>query len=97
VETDRTKEFTIYLEAWSSGDRKAADQRGGIEQIRLDEAADFSQKQDVDSIDLNETLRQFAEQDELQRHIVELKLFGGLSIEETAEVLKIPPATFIGQ
>lgn len=72
----------------------AADKRGGdAHKIALDEAVGFSQKQDVDLIDLDEALKLLARQDELQSRIIELKFFGGLTNEETAEVLKISPAT----
>ena len=42
---------------------------------------------------LNEALTRLEEMDERQARIVELKFFCGLSIEETAEVLSISPAT----
>jgi RNA polymerase sigma-70 factor, ECF subfamily len=72
----------------------AADKRGGgAQKIELDEAAGFSRKQDVDLIDLDEALRELARQDERQSRIIELRFFGGLTVEETAEVLKISPAT----
>ncbi len=72
----------------------AADKRGGgLQKIELDEAVGFSDKQDVDLIDLDEALQQLAEQDELQSRIIELRFFGGLTIEETAEVLGVSPAT----
>jgi RNA polymerase sigma factor (TIGR02999 family) len=47
----------------------------------------------VDLLALNEALDELAEMDPQQSRIVELKFFGGLSIEETAEVLGISHAT----
>lgn len=72
----------------------SADKRGGsVQKIALDEAVGFSERQDVDLIDLDEALQKLSEQDELQSRIVELRFFGGLTIEETAEVVKLSPAT----
>ena len=48
---------------------------------------------DVNLIDLDEALDRLAELDERQAKVVELKYFGGLSIEETAEVLGVSIAT----
>ncbi|HVE55522.1 MAG TPA: sigma-70 family RNA polymerase sigma factor [Pyrinomonadaceae bacterium] len=73
----------------------AADKRGGgAQKIALDEAVSFSnQPQDIDLLALDEALQRLAEQDEQQSRIVELRFFGGLTVEETAEVLRISPAT----
>lgn len=72
----------------------AADKRGGgLHKVALDDVSGLAKKQDVDLIDLNEALDQLATQDELQGRLIELRFFGGLTIEETAEVLKISPAT----
>lgn len=72
----------------------AADKRGGgMRKIALDEISGTSKKQDVDLIDLNDALERLAAQDELQGRLIELRFFGGLTIEDTAEVLKISPAT----
>jgi len=73
----------------------AADKRGGgAQKIALDEAVSFSKgQQDVDLLALDEALQKLAEQDREQSRIVELRFFGGLTVEETAEVLKISPAT----
>jgi RNA polymerase sigma factor (sigma-70 family) len=48
---------------------------------------------DVDLLVLDEALTHLAELDAQQSQIVELRYFGGLSIEETANVLGISPAT----
>lgn len=72
----------------------AADKRGGgAQKIALDEAVGLSENKEVDLIDLDEALQMLARQDETQSRIIELRFFGGLTIEETAEVLKISPAT----
>ena len=72
----------------------AADKRGGgAQKIALDEAVGLHENQEVGLIDLDQALRMLARQDETQSRIIELRFFGGLTIEETAEVLKISPAT----
>ncbi len=68
---------------------------GSAENLPLEEAfyvaADKSG--DVDLLALDGALNELAEMDEQQARIVELRYFSGLSIAETAEVLKISPAT----
>ena len=44
---------------------------------------------------LDEALESLAELDARKSHIVELRFFGGLSVEETAEVLKVSPRTVL--
>ena len=73
---------------------RLSDKRGGAAQrIALEDAISFSNEPDVDLIALDEALKQLAEFDEQQSRLVELRFFGGLTIEETAEVLNISPAT----
>jgi RNA polymerase sigma factor (TIGR02999 family) len=69
--------------------------RGGAnENLPLDEALCVAaEDRDVDLLALDKALNELAELDERQAQIVELRYFSGLSIEETAEVLKISPAT----
>jgi len=73
---------------------KAA-KRGGSDQQRLSitSAQDVSDKPDLDLLALHEALEELAEVDPKQSRIVELKFFGGLSIEETAEVMQLGHAT----
>jgi len=69
--------------------------RGGIaEDLPLAEAAlVVSEERSVDLVALDEALTRLAKFDERQARIVELRYFSGLSIEETAEVLRLSPAT----
>ncbi|HYP28951.1 MAG TPA: sigma-70 family RNA polymerase sigma factor [Blastocatellia bacterium] len=71
-----------------------ADKRGG-EGIKLSlTAADrIARWRNVDLIALDDALKTLAEIDPQQSRIVELKFFGGLTIEETAEILGISHAT----
>lgn len=71
-----------------------AEKRGGGEQgISLDEAISFFEERDVNLVALDEALNELGELDPQQSRIVELRFFGGLTIEESAEVLKITPGT----
>jgi RNA polymerase sigma-70 factor (ECF subfamily) len=75
--------------------RHNAAKRGGSDQERLSitSARDVSDKPDLDLLALHEALEELAEVDPQQGRIVELKFFGGLSIEEIAEVMKLGHAT----
>ena len=73
---------------------RSRDKRGGAAQkVSLEEAVSFAKKQEVDLLALDEAMRELAAMDAQQSRIVELRFFGGLTIEETAVVLHISPAT----
>ena len=77
--------------------RRRADKRGGDwERVTLagDEAAIDSHKE-IDVLALHEALERLAAFDPQQERIVELRYFGGLTIEEAAEVLGISAATVV--
>jgi len=61
--------------------------------ISLDEAMTVTADKDADLLALDEALKGLAAIDERKSQIVELRFFGGLSVEETAEVMKIAPIT----
>jgi RNA polymerase sigma factor (TIGR02999 family) len=71
------------------------EKRGGVaENLPLEEAAlVVSEERSIDLVALDEALTRLAKFDERQARIVELRYFSGLTIEETAEVLRISPAT----
>jgi len=71
----------------------AAKRGGGVHRLTLDAAVAFSDNQDLDIVQLDRALTGLAELDEQQSRIVELRFFGGLTIEDTSEVLGISPAT----
>jgi len=73
--------------------RGAAKRGGGACRLTLDAAVAFSESRDVDLVELDKALTGLAELDEQQSRIVELRFFGGLTIEDTSEVLGISPAT----
>jgi RNA polymerase sigma factor (TIGR02999 family) len=74
---------------------KAAEKHGGDRtRIEVEKAISFaSEERAVDLIAVDESLEILASLDEVQSRIVELRFFGGLTIEETAEVMNISPAT----
>jgi len=68
--------------------------RGGKSQrIYLQEASVIGRDRSADVIELDRALTRLAEVDEQGARVVELRFFGGLSIEETADVLAVSPAT----
>jgi RNA polymerase sigma factor (TIGR02999 family) len=71
----------------------AAKRGAGAAKLSLDEAIGVPEKREVDLLALDRALEGLAALDPQQGRIVELRFFGGLSIEETAEVLHISPAT----
>lgn len=71
-----------------------AKKRGrGFERVFLEEAAGVSKEKAADVIALDEALTRLAEFDPQQAQLVELRFFGGLSIEESAEVLGVSRTT----
>jgi|SRR6266702_4519389 len=61
--------------------------------VSLDDAPEIASKSDADVIVVDDALKALAQVDERKSQVVELRFFGGLSVEETAEVLKVSPET----
>lgn len=77
-----------------SARRRASAKRGGdIPPINLDEIPDLSSSQGSELIALDDALQALARFDPRKAEIIELRYFGGLSVEETAKVLKISADT----
>jgi RNA polymerase sigma-70 factor (ECF subfamily) len=75
---------------------KGYKKRGGeFFKISLDEAMIGCKQKDPDIVRLDETLKALAEVDPRKSKVIELRFFGGLSVEETAEVLKVSPDTVL--
>lgn len=66
---------------------------GGAQKVSIDEAAIVSEGRSAEVIAVDDALKELEAWDSRKGKIVELRFFGGLSIEETAEVLKISPTT----
>ncbi len=73
--------------------KKNTQKRSGGQRILLDEAISLANEAELDLIKLDEALQALEKLDRRQAKIVELRFFGGLSIEETAYVLKISETT----
>jgi RNA polymerase sigma factor (TIGR02999 family) len=78
--------------------RSVADKRGGrAQKISLDDdenaSENISHSPDANLIALDESLKELEKVDKQQSRIVELRYFGGLTVEETAEVLQLSPRT----
>jgi RNA polymerase sigma factor (TIGR02999 family) len=66
---------------------------GGAQKLTFDEALMRSPAQGHDLVALDDALTALAATDDRKSRVVELRFFGGLSVEETAEVLKVSPDT----
>ena len=74
--------------------RRVAAKRGGhAEHLNLDELPNLGESRARELIALEDALNALTAFDERKARVVELRFFGGLSVEETAEVLKISPET----
>lgn len=73
--------------------RQSAKRGGEAEQVSLDEMAIVSQERSAELLALDEALERLAAFDQRKARIVELRFFGGLNLEETAEVLGISSPT----
>jgi RNA polymerase sigma-70 factor, ECF subfamily len=69
--------------------RASGKRGGGAAHVNLDESIDAVPNRDGDLISLDESLDALARQDPRKARVVELRFFGGLNVEEIAEVLKI--------
>jgi len=75
--------------------RRYVKRGGDARRVSLDEAMIVSEERAADVVALDDALNSLAEIDPRQSQIVELRFFGGLNIEETAEVLKVSPGTIM--
>jgi RNA polymerase sigma factor (TIGR02999 family) len=66
---------------------------GGAPHVSLDEALGMGQRSNVEMESLNRALEALAAEDPRKSRVVEFRFFGGLSVEETAEVLKVSKET----
>ena len=66
---------------------------GGVQHISLEEAAVVGGDQDADLVALDDAMNALERIDPRKVQVVEMRFFGGLSVEETAEVLRVSPVT----
>lgn len=96
---DRAHFFAIAAQAMRrilierARSRRSAKRGSGAQQISLDEAADVSSERATDLVALDEALTNLAAIDPRKGQVVELRYFGGLTTEETAEVLGVSTPT----
>ena len=78
--------------------RACAKRGGGLKRVEhsavdLDQVPGLSSKQDSELVAIDDALNVLTKMDPRKAHLIELRFFGGLTVEETAEVLKIGPQT----
>ncbi len=66
---------------------------GGVHHVPLDEAFVMCGDRSTDVVALDDAMSELARLDPRKVQVVEMRFFGGLSVEETAEVLKVSPVT----
>ena len=96
---DRAHFFAIAAQAMRrilierARSRHSTKRGSGAEKVSLDEVADVSHERAADLVALDEALTKLALIDPRKAQIVELKYFGGMTIEEAAEVLEVSTPT----
>ena len=96
---DRAHFFAIAAQAMRrilierARSRRSRKRGSGAEKVSLDEVADVSHERAADLVALDEALTKLALIDPRKAQIVELKYFGGMTIEEAAEVLEVSTPT----
>jgi RNA polymerase sigma-70 factor, ECF subfamily len=73
--------------------RQRKSMKHGVEKVSLDDSPTISVEMNQDLLELDDALNELEKFDATQCRLVELRYFAGLRVEETAEVLKISPAT----
>lgn len=76
----------------------AAEKRGGdVARVTLDDSLDAAEGKGTDLVALDDALRSLATFDEQKSRVIELRFFGGLTLEETAELMGISTATVVNE
>jgi RNA polymerase sigma factor (TIGR02999 family) len=75
---------------------RRAQKRGGVARpLSFDEALEVGRPPDRDLVSLDDALAALGRLDERKARVVEMRFFGGLSVEETADVLRVSPQTVL--
>jgi len=96
---DRAHFFAIAAQAMRrilierARSRRSTKRGSGAQKVSLEEVADVSNERAADLVALDEALMKLAAIDSRKAQIVELKYFGGMTIEEAAEVLEVSTPT----
>jgi RNA polymerase sigma factor (TIGR02999 family) len=97
VWTDRVHFFAVSAQIMRrilvdvARSRASAKRGGPAPRLNLDEDLDASPQRTRELIDLDDSLQALQQMDPRKARVIELRFFGGLSVEETASVLKISP------
>jgi RNA polymerase sigma-70 factor, ECF subfamily len=76
--------------------RRQNQKRGGdVQRVALDEAVVVGDAKPADLVALDDALNALGQVDPRKAHVVEMRFFGGLSVDETAEVLKVSAVTVV--
>jgi RNA polymerase sigma-70 factor, ECF subfamily len=75
---------------------RARKRGGGATRVTFNEALVVTNEPGQDFVALDDALEELAKFDERKSRVIELRYFGGLSVEDTASVLKVSPATVMG-
>jgi RNA polymerase sigma factor (TIGR02999 family) len=67
----------------------------GLEHVPLENAAEIGGTRPTDLVALDDAMNALGQMDPRKMHVVEMRYFGGLSVEETAHVLKISTVTVV--
>jgi RNA polymerase sigma-70 factor, ECF subfamily len=73
--------------------RQSHKRGGGAQPVSLEVAPAVAPEASADLVAVDDALNRLAKEDERKSQVVEMRFFGGLSVEETAEVLKVSPET----
>jgi RNA polymerase sigma factor (TIGR02999 family) len=73
--------------------RKAVKRGGSAVKLQFQEWAESAEEQNLDLVALDDCLNELSKLDPEQARVVELRYFAGLTVEETAEVMRISPTT----
>ncbi len=73
--------------------RHYAKRGGGVQPVSMDESLVVSPAHSTDLVAVDDALKALAKVDDRKAQVVELRFFGGLTVEESAEVLKVSPET----
>jgi RNA polymerase sigma factor (TIGR02999 family) len=73
--------------------RQSHKRGGGVEPVLFDEALMVAPEPSTDLVAVDDALNRLAKVDARKSQVIEMRFFGGLSVEETAEVLKVSPET----
>ena len=76
--------------------RRSQKRGGHAAKVTFDEALVVTNEPGQDFVALDDALEALAKFDERKSRVIELRFFGGLSVEDTASVLKVSPATVMG-